>query len=65
MFSRLLYVVKDVKIGDIITEENIRSIRPGFGAHPKHMNKILGKKFKSNFKIGDRFTEKNVKEYLK
>ena len=65
MFSRSLYVVKDVKIGDIITEENIRSIRPGFGAHPKHMNKILGKKFKSNFKIGDRFTEKNVKDYLK
>ncbi len=64
-FSRSLYVAKDVKMGDIITEENIRSIRPGFGAHPKHMKKILGKKFKNNFTKGERFTKDNVKALLK
>ena len=64
-FSRSLYVVKNVKTGDIISEENIRSIRPGFGAHPKHMKKIIGKKFKSNFTRGERFTEDNVKALLK
>jgi pseudaminic acid synthase len=44
-FSRSLYVVEDVIAGDEITEKNVRSIRPGFGMHPRHLNEILGKKF--------------------
>jgi pseudaminic acid synthase len=52
-FARSLFVVKDVKDGDVITKENIRSIRPGFGLHPKHYNKILGKKFISNVNRGE------------
>lgn len=52
-FARSLFVVKDVNAGDIVTEENIRSIRPGYGMHPKHYNDILGKKFKSSFKRGE------------
>ena len=44
-FSRSLFVVKDVKKGDLITENNIRCIRPGFGMHPKFYNEILGKTF--------------------
>ncbi|MEJ1221496.1 pseudaminic acid synthase [Sediminicola sp. 1XM1-17] len=52
-FARSLFVVKDVKAGDIITKENIRSIRPGYGMHPKHYNDILGKKFKSSSKRGE------------
>ena len=54
-FSRSLYVVKDIKEGDIITEQNIRSIRPGFGLHTKYYNQLLGTKAKRNFNYGDRF----------
>lgn len=54
-FSRSLYIVKDVKAGDIITEENVRSIRPGFGLHPKYLSQVLGKKFLTDCQKGDRF----------
>lgn len=54
-FSRSLYVVQDIKEGEIITEENIKSIRPGFGLHPKYFNTILGKKINKNLSKGERF----------
>jgi pseudaminic acid synthase len=55
-FSRSLYFVEDVKEGEILTEKNIRSIRPGFGLHPKYYNSILGKKVNKNMEKGDRVT---------
>lgn len=51
-FSRSLFVVKDMKRGEIITENNVRSIRPGFGLHPKYLDKILGKKVKKDLSKG-------------
>lgn len=52
-FSRSLYVVQDLKAGDVITEENVRSIRPGFGMHPKFFKDILGKKVTFDLEKGD------------
>ncbi len=44
VFSRSLFVVKDVKKGEIFTEDNIRSIRPGYGLPLKYFKEILGKR---------------------
>tara|TARA_B110000240_G_C13511029_1_gene459392 strand:+ start:4580 stop:5614 length:1035 start_codon:yes stop_codon:yes gene_type:complete len=59
-FSRSLFIVKDVRAGDKITKENTRSIRPGFGMHPKHLSKLLGEKFKSNYCKGNPLTEDKI-----
>ena len=53
-FARSLYVSKDIKKGEIITEENIRSVRPGYGLHPKYLNEVLGKKVHKNYLFGER-----------
>lgn len=53
-FSRSLYVVKDIKKGELITEKNVRSIRPGFGLHPKYLTYILGKKVSQSLEKGTR-----------
>lgn len=58
-FSRSLYVVKDIKRGDVITNENVKSIRPGFGLHPKYFTEILGKKAIRNYQCGDRLDIKD------
>lgn len=59
-FSRSLYFVEDVNEGDILTEKNIRSIRPGFGLHPKYYKTILGKKVNKKMKKGDRLELINI-----
>ncbi len=55
-FSRSLYVVKDINEGDLITDQNVKSIRPGFGLHPKFYHQILGQKATRSYSRGDRFT---------
>lgn len=52
---RSLYIAADVKAGDIVTDENVRSVRPGFGLHPKYLNDVIGKKFVNDFNKGERF----------
>lgn len=49
---RSLYITQDVKAGDIVSELNVRAIRPGDGAKPKFLPEILGKKFNEDFPIG-------------
>lgn len=53
-FSRSLYVVADIKEGEVITEKNVRSIRPGFGLHPKYFNEVIGKIASENIEKGER-----------
>jgi pseudaminic acid synthase len=50
LFKRSIYVVKDIKIGEVFTKDNIRVIRPGDGLHPKYYEGLLGKKASYSFK---------------
>lgn len=51
-YRRSLYVVSDIKKGEKLTKDNIRSIRPGFGLHPKYYEDVLGKEVKENIHKG-------------
>ena len=52
-FRRSLYIVKDIKAGEVLTEEHVRSIRPGFGLAPKFYDEVIGKKVKADLYVGD------------
>lgn len=58
---RSLYVAENMKAGDIITERNIRSVRPGYGLHPKYLQELIGKKVNCNLEKGTRFSLNFVK----
>ena len=51
-FRRSLYFVKDIKAGEIITAEHIKSIRPGYGLAPKYLGQIVGKRINKNMSAG-------------
>ena len=57
-FSRSLFIVSDVKKGTIITKDNIRSIRPGYGLHPKYYKEIMGKTFTKDITKGTPLNKK-------
>lgn len=49
---RSLFVIEDIKTGQEITKDNIRSIRPGYGMEPKFYNEVIGRKVKVDLKKG-------------
>jgi N-acetylneuraminate synthase len=44
VFRRSLYAVRDIAAGQIMTEDDVRSIRPGYGLPPKHLPEVLGRR---------------------
>ena len=55
-FCRSLYVAEDMKAGDTITEQNVRSVRPGYGLSPRYLPDILGKQVSHDLPKGTRFS---------
>jgi len=55
VFRRSLYIVEDVKAGEVLTEKNIRSIRPGYGLPPKFIDKLIGRKVNQKLPRGTAF----------
>ncbi|RXJ81103.1 pseudaminic acid synthase [Arcobacter sp. F2176] len=53
-FCRSLYVCKDIKKGEVFSQENIKSVRPGYGKHPKYKKDIIGTKATKDYTLGDR-----------
>ena len=54
------YVLSNLKKGEKISKEDIKSIRPGFGLEPKYLNKVIKKENKKQIKIGERVTWDNI-----
>ena len=54
-FSRSLYIAENIKKGDVFTDKNLRSVRPGFGLHPQYYNQIIGTVADKDYEKGDRF----------
>jgi pseudaminic acid synthase len=59
-FARSLFVVSDIKKGEPFSEKNIRSIRPGYGLHPKYQKDIIGKTAKENLSRGTPLKHEHV-----
>ena len=51
-YRRSLFVVRDVTLGDLITERNVRSIRPGQGLNPEYLPEVLGRRARCNIETG-------------
>ena len=61
VFRRSLFAVKDIAKGEEFTLENVKSIRPGFGILPKHLNELIGQKAVRSLKRGEPITEEFLK----
>ncbi len=63
-FRRSLYVAESLSSGDVITEHNVKSIRPGYGLAPKYMAEIVGKKINKNMAAGDSLQSEDIEGFL-
>ena len=61
-FSRSLYISADLKENELLSELNLRSVRPGYGLHPKHFKDVLGKKVLKGIKKGTALTWDLIKK---
>jgi pseudaminic acid synthase len=64
-FSRSLFICKDVEKGEVITDENIKSVRPNSGLHPKYFNKVVGKTFAKSVIKGTPLSFDIIKEVVR
>ena len=63
-FRRSLYFVKDLKAGDVITKDSVRSVRPGYGIAPKYLNSVIGAIVKKDVEYGHAVTLDVIKKKL-
>lgn len=61
-FSRSLYVAEDINEGEIITEKNVRPVRPGYGLHPKYLPEIIGRRVNKAILKGQRISLEDIIE---
>lgn len=59
-FRRSLYFVKDLKAGEVVTADAVRSVRPGFGLPPKMLDQVLGSRLKRDRGFGDPVTSADL-----
>jgi pseudaminic acid synthase len=62
-YARSLYVSRDIKKGESFTKENVKSIRPGDGLHPKYYEDVLGKIAMTAIKVGKALLKTDIQEF--
>lgn len=64
-FRRSLYFVKDLKAGDVITADSVKSVRPGYGLAPKYLEQVVGKRLKHDIIAKTPVTQNAIGKQLK
>ena len=59
-YARSLYACADIKKGEIFSEQNVKSVRPGWGLHPKFKRELIGKPAKRDINFGDRLSSEDM-----